>query len=256
LEALTTPTNISVEKVKELIRPGERAHAHPARRADDPQRGGPVGAEGVTLPAKLAELVKVFDQEAGRNNVYPIAPYRLPQPSPAAGRTSFTYREGVTRLPLRAAPDLSGRSHSFIADIEIPANGAEGVIFAEGGRRGGFSFYLKDGKAVYELNTLGKTHEKIVSSEPLPPGKARISVDFVAEGKNGLKNPVTGRSIEPGVGRLSVNGTAAGETYFAWFGAFSETFDVGSDLGSPVSDDYATPFSFTGEVERVTLELK
>ena len=27
-------------------------------------------------PAKLAELVKVFDQEARRNNVYPIAPYR------------------------------------------------------------------------------------------------------------------------------------------------------------------------------------
>ena len=50
-------------------------------------------------PAKLAELVKAFDREARRNNVYPIAPYRLPQPSPAAGRTSFTYRDGVTRLP-------------------------------------------------------------------------------------------------------------------------------------------------------------
>jgi arylsulfatase len=49
----------------------------------------------------------------------------------------------------------------------------------------------------------------------------------------------------------------AGEAHFAWFGAFgSETFDVGSDLGSPVSDGYATPFSFTGKVERVTLELK
>jgi arylsulfatase len=48
----------------------------------------------------------------------------------------------------------------------------------------------------------------------------------------------------------------AGEAHFAWFGAFSETFDVGSDLVSPVSDDYATPFSFTGKVEKVTLELK
>ena len=208
-------------------------------------------------PAKLAELVKVFDQEARRNDVYPIAPYRLPQPSPAAGRASFTYREGVSRLPLRAAPDLSGRSHSFTADIEIPANGAEGVIFAEGGRYGGFSLYLKDGKAVYELNTLGKTHEKIVSSEPLPTGKTRITVDFVAEGKEEMKDPVPGRSIGPGIGRLSVNGTAAGEAHFAWFGAFgSETFDVGSDLGSPVGDDYATPFSFTGKVESVTLELK
>jgi arylsulfatase len=201
--------------------------------------------------------VKVFDREARRNNVYPIAPYRLPQPSPAAGRTSFTYREGVTRLPIRAAPDLSGRSHSFTADIEIPANGAEGVIFAEGGRRGGFSLYLEDGKAVYELNTLGKTHEKIVSSEPLPTGKARITIDFVAEGKEGSKESAPGLSIGPGAGRLSVNGMPAGEAHFAWFGAFgSETFDVGSDLGSPVSDDYATPFSFTGKVERVTLELK
>jgi Sulfatase len=205
-------------------------------------------------PAKLAELVKVFDQEARRNNAYPIAP--LPQPSPADGRTSFTYRGGVTRLPLRAAPDLSGRSHSFTADIEIPANGAEGVIFAEGGRYGGFSLYLEDGKAVYELNTLGKTHDKIVSSEPLPTGKARITLDFIADAKDGSKHPLPGRSIAPGVGRLSVNGTPAGEAHFAWFGAFSETFDVGSDLGSPVSDDYATPFSFTGKVERVTLELK
>jgi hypothetical protein len=72
------PTNISVEKVKELIRLAERAHADPRGRADDPQRGGPAGAEGVTLPATPPELVKVFDQEARRNNVYPIAPYRLP----------------------------------------------------------------------------------------------------------------------------------------------------------------------------------
>jgi hypothetical protein len=110
---------------------------------------------------------------------------------------------------------------------------------------------------VYELNTLGKTHEKIVSSEPLPTGKARIAVDFIADAKEGLKDPMPGRSIGPGVGRLSVNGTPAGEAHFAWFGGFgSETFDLGSDLGSPVSDDYATPFSFTGKVEKVTLELK
>ena len=49
------PTNISVEKVKELIRLAERAHADPAGRADDPQRGGPAGAEGVTLPATPPE---------------------------------------------------------------------------------------------------------------------------------------------------------------------------------------------------------
>jgi arylsulfatase len=131
------------------------------------------------------------------------------------------------------------------------------VIFAEGGRRGGFSLYLKDGKAVYELNTPGKTHDKIVSSEPLPAGKVQITVDFVAEARGGSKSPLPGWSSAPGIGRLSVNGMPAGEAPFASFGAFGgETFDVGSDLGSPVSDDYATPFSFTGKIEKITLELK
>jgi hypothetical protein len=49
------PANISVEKVKEVIRLAERARADPAGRADDPQRGGPAGAEGVTLPATPPE---------------------------------------------------------------------------------------------------------------------------------------------------------------------------------------------------------
>lgn len=205
-------------------------------------------------PAKLAELVAAFDAEARRNDVYPIAPYRSPQPSPAAGRKSFTYRDGVTRLPAGVVPDLAGRAHSFTAEIDVPAGGAEGVIFAEGGRLGGFSLYLQDGKVVYELNTLGRTHERIVASEPVPAGRVRITFEFIADDSDSAKDgPPRGR---PGVGRLSVNGKPAGEVHFAWFGAFaSETFDVGRDLGSPVSDDYATPFPFTGKLEEVTLTL-
>ena len=43
-------------------------------------------------------------------------------------------------------------------------------------------------------------------------------------------------------------------------GAFtaSETFDVGVDLGSPVSLDYfdRAPFKFDGKIEKVIVELK
>ena len=43
-------------------------------------------------------------------------------------------------------------------------------------------------------------------------------------------------------------------------GAFSasETFDVGEDLGSPVSFDYfdRAPFAFDGRIETVTVDLK
>ena len=208
-------------------------------------------------PGKLKELVTLFDSEARRNNVYPIAPLRLPQPSPAAGRTSFVYREGVTRLPLRVVPSLAGRAHVITADIDVPATGAEGVIVAEGGRWGGFSLYVKDGRLTYENNSLGRTHEKLVSSEPLPSGRVTIVFEFTPLGGQSPKGVTPGGSIAPGHGRLSVNGRPAGELDFAWFGGFGgETFDVGSDLGSPVSADYATPFSFTGKVETVRLDLK
>jgi arylsulfatase len=38
----------------------------------------------------------------------------------------------------------------------------------------------------------------------------------------------------------------------------SETFDVGTDLGSPVSLDYfdRRPFQFNGRIEKVSVELK
>ena len=38
----------------------------------------------------------------------------------------------------------------------------------------------------------------------------------------------------------------------------SESFDVGIDLGSPVSRDYfeRRPFKFDGKIEKVTVELK
>ncbi len=43
-------------------------------------------------------------------------------------------------------------------------------------------------------------------------------------------------------------------------GAFSanETFDVGTDLGSPVSLDYfdRAPFPFNGKIEKVDVELR
>ena len=44
-------TNISIEKVKELIRLAERARAEPGGRADVPQRGGWAGSAGLEASA-------------------------------------------------------------------------------------------------------------------------------------------------------------------------------------------------------------
>jgi arylsulfatase len=204
------------------------------------------------LPDKLAEMVTLYDSEARRNNAYPTAPLRLPQPSPAAGKVSFTFRDGVTRVPVRVAPILNGRSHVLTADVEIPASGASGVIVAEGGRYGGFSLYVRDGKLIYENNAAAHSHELIEAGDKLPAGKVHIVYEFAAAPPSQAKN----LAPNGGHGRLSVNGRLEGEGDLSSFGNFGETLDVGEDLGSPVSEGYDTPFAFNGKIEKITLDLK
>ena len=38
--------------------------------------------------------------------------------------------------------------------------------------------------------------------------------------------------------------------------SLDETLHIGEDTGTLVSEDYKVPFRFTGEIEKVTLELK
>jgi arylsulfatase len=38
--------------------------------------------------------------------------------------------------------------------------------------------------------------------------------------------------------------------------SFSETLDIGSDFGSPVSLEYKSPYRFTGKIDTVKIELK
>ncbi len=209
-----------------------------------------------THPQKLAELRKEFDAEATRNQVYPLpAPLSLDalatRPSPAAGKTRFTYRAGVTRIGVAAAPDLSRRSHRITAEVEIPATGAEGVLIAEGGRHGGFTLYVKDRHLVYENNFFSKHRDVLVSTVALPVGRSTVSFEFT--GDAGQKRH------GGGTGRLTVDGKPAGEVRFERFGGFfgsdTETLDVGEERGSTVSPAYEAPFRFTGKLEKVTVEL-
>jgi arylsulfatase len=66
----------------------------------------------------------------------------------------------------------------------------------------------------------------------------------------------SGRGPVPGSVRLSINGSSAGQAQFSSVYGAGETLDVGSDLGSPVSLEYRSPYRFTGEIEKVTVELK
>ena len=218
-------------------------------------------------PDKLKALEAVFDSEARRNDVYPLAPIPftdVPKMVPA-NKTHFIYYGGVDRLNQDMVPALGGHSHRITARLTVPAGGASGVIVAEGGRYGGFSIYVQDGKVVYENNTWNSIHEKLVSSRPLPAGKVEVATVFTIDppppaGKDVFsRSQAVGGGPKPGTAQMFINGEKVGETRFTKFGGFvtsiTETFDVGRDSGSTVSASYAEPNAFTGKVEQVTIDL-
>jgi arylsulfatase len=208
-------------------------------------------------PKKLAELKKAFDQEARRNHVYPFddrgaARLAVAKPSPGGSdpnRTRFTYFAGVSRLAETAAPNTKNRSHRISAVIEMPDRGGEGVIVAEGGKSAGFALYVKDGKLVYHYNWFERERTNLISKTALPKGKSTVTMEFAYDGGGLGKGGVATIGIDGKVvGTTRIENTVAGR-----FGI--DTFGIGSDTGSPVTDTYKPPFAFTGKIERVDIEL-
>ena len=64
----------------------------------------------------------------------------------------------------------------------------------------------------------------------------------------------------PGTGTLSVDGqvvaTQTMERTIPFTLPWDETFDIGSDTGTPVDDaDYQVPFAFTGKIDKLTFSI-
>jgi hypothetical protein len=202
-------------------------------------------------PAKLKELQQLFDEEAKRNQVYPLFPPGGPQPLEGGERREVVLGEGVTRVPNATIPHLAGRAYTITADVEIPKQGADGVILTQGSRYGGFTLYVKDGHVVYEVNAFGNRAGRLVSQGRLQPGPAHVVLtvdpDATASGQ-----------VRPGTAQLTINGVPQGTAEFANLNgaSYTETLDVGSDLGSPVSSAYASSDTFTGTIQHITVQLR
>jgi arylsulfatase A-like enzyme len=210
-------------------------------------------------PGKLKEMQAAFDSEARRNQVYPLAPaWSVGRPSPVNGKNTITYYSGVTRLTGGVAPDLTSRLRRIVAVLNLPNARTAGVILANGGRWNGFSMYVKDGHLVCESDGFSPNHQRIVSSEPLPTGKVEVAFEIQ---KGAPARQEAGPFVTPGatgrLGRLFINGKPVGEALFKSLGSLGwETMDIGRDTGTPVSAAYSVPFAFTGQIEKVTLELQ
>ena len=206
------------------------------------------------MPDKLKEMQDLFDQEAKKYNVYPLdnsgfARATAPRPSPVAGKTEFTYTAAVTGIPTGDAPSIIGKSFTITAEIEVPDGGGKGMIVTEGSRFGGYGFYLLDGKPVFFYNFLMLKHYRWEGPR-LAAGKHVIVFDFTYDG------PGPGKG---GTGVLTVDGAQADTKTIPHTVPLllpvDQTFDIGADTRSGVSDEYTLPFNFNGKINRVNFKL-
>jgi arylsulfatase len=215
-------------------------------------------------PAKLAEMKKLFDSEANRNQVYPLLPLRQLISRPEDKRKVYVLRSGDERLSDTMNPHTgAGTGYTIRAEIDNPGN-AEGTILAQGGRYGGFSLFIKNGHAYFEINSFGHRSGQLVSQKPLPKGHSEIVVEVIPDLKKpedpNSQAPGNKQNPFPGKGTLSLNGAQSSTAFLnipagGGYWSAAETLDAGSDLGSAVSPEYHSPNRFTGTIQSVTLEL-
>jgi arylsulfatase A-like enzyme len=209
-------------------------------------------------PARLKELQELFWKEAEKYQVLPLDDRFIERADPSlrpsliAGRTSFTYFSGANRIPESSSPNIKNKSHKITATIDVPKDGpTDGALVAAGGVVGGYGLYVRNGKPTYEYNFFNLERYKVAGPDKLEPGRATIRVDFKYDG---------GGLGKGGVVTLFVNDKQVAQgrvekTVPARFSA-DETFDIGIDTGSPISNDYESPFNYSGTIEKVVIDLE
>jgi arylsulfatase len=209
-------------------------------------------------PEKLHELQRLWLIEAVKYNVLPLDDRQAERFVPElAGRPSLikgnsqVFFGGMGRLSENSVVDIKNKSWAVTSELEVPADGAEGVIIAQGGRFGGWSLYAKAGKAKFHYNVLGIVSYDVEATEPMPSGTTQVRMEFAYDGGGmGKGGDVTLYCDGKAVGKGRVDQTQG------YIFSGDETTDIGSESGTTVSPDYTAHASeFTGKIHWVQIDL-
>ncbi|MSO78818.1 MAG: arylsulfatase [Acidimicrobiia bacterium] len=208
-------------------------------------------------PEKLKELIDLWWTEAEKYKVLPLdnrpaVAMMNPPPTGIAARSRYVYRPGGSRVPEELAVDVKGRSHSITATILDSAKiePGEGALLAMGSILGGFSLFVMDGTLQYVHNFLGRSEDHLTSEQPIPTGASELGFVFESEGR-----------FQSGTARLTIDGATVAEGHIKRFTPvrFSITdagLTCGEDSGSAITARYAPPFTFTGALRHVVVDVQ
>jgi arylsulfatase A-like enzyme len=217
------------------------------RLADDFAETRDLAAE---YPGVLDNLRARWNDEAERNQVWPlrdglnaadmgmVVPWSNPVPARAV------YRPEGGPVPDDSVARLFG-GFRMSADVEVPTNGAQGVVAAMGDWTSGLALFVRDGHLVFVLNRAGD-EARVESDQVVPAGRHELVVEYTP-GVNG-----------PGVTLFQDDHTVAHGVL-----SVSAPFVVqhggtmlllGYDRGLPVCADYEPPFPFSGVLHQLVIE--
>jgi arylsulfatase len=213
-------------------------------------------------PDKLRELVSLWFAEADDNEAFPLDDrsaveiITTPRPQLASPRDRYVYFPDTAEVPEAQAVNVRNRSYTIGALVDVPAPGAEGVLFAHGSRFGGHALYIKDNKLHYVYDFVGMMEQKIDGTEEVPVGENLIlSASFDKDGEDppGVSTGVLSLyhgDKKVGGGRI--------RTQPGMFSIAGEGLCVGRDSGEAVTGDYpnGSAHHFTGgTIKRVAVDV-
>lgn len=206
-------------------------------------------------PQKLKQLQDLFLKEAAQHDVLPLDPRMAERLDPKlreAGEppTSWTYHGNKVWLPEPIGPQIFPRAHTITAEIEVLADGAEGVITCAGAFSAGWTLFIKDKKPMFRYQAFEIADVEIPGTTEIPTGSVTLKTEFA---------PDPSSKTGGGTLKLFVDGKPAGEgkltRTFPRHGL--EPFEVGRDSITPVDPAYKDQgeFAFTGKINEVSFEL-
>ena len=202
-------------------------------------------------PDLLKQLIDLFDSEAKKFGVYPLRDAgsrrggELGVPHALDGLRTMTYTTAHVRMPESVVVRLKNCSWRITGDIET-TNIARGVIACQGGNMSGWSMWLDDGTPNFTYNCFGHEITTLVGA-PLAPGAHRIEAIFDYDGGFGMGGELVLMVDDRAVARNRLDRTVP-----IGFSMSGETFDVGTDAGSPVGP-YPHDYDCTATINGVTL---
>ena len=206
-------------------------------------------------PDKLKELQEEWFIQASKYGVFPMDKHGFHAYKGQMGKRfsgvvfpaihkEYDNVEFPYDLPMNFG--ISSRNNTITIRLNRKSNQEEGVLISSGDRFGGTSIYILNNHLHYVYNLYGEKYYHAISESELGTGIIELKKKFTVKGKGKA-------DVE-----LYINGLKTGETKveeFNYMTMGTTSFRV-DKITSVNEADYAAPFEYTGEIEKIVIDVE